>query len=78
MDFMKSAGWLISMEKSPPPEAQFIVIGVCIDVTPWPLSDPLVRVTWKRLSAIEKMLIKILRDEILGRGLASSLGGKLG
>ena len=72
------AGWLISMDKSPPPSSLFVVIGVCLDLNPWPLSEPLIYVTLKRLSALEKALCRILREDLLPRGQASSLGGKLG
>ena len=73
-----STGWLISLEKSPAPSRRFIVIGVCLDLRPWPGSDPLVSVTEKRLEALDATIRKILIAKILGSGQASSLAGKLG
>ena len=71
-------GWLISMEKSPPPSKQFVVIGVSLDLRPWPISDPLVSVTMKRLQALDTTVRKILASKLFGSGQASSLVGKLG
>jgi len=74
----KSTGWLISIEKSPAPSRRFIVIGVCLDLRPWPRSDPLVSVTEKRLEALTAIIRKILVVKDFGSGHASSLAGKLG
>jgi hypothetical protein len=76
--FTSETGWLISMEKSPEPSKRFIVIGVCLDLRPWPMSDPLVSVTEKRLQALDATIRKVLIAKMLACGQASSLAGKLG
>ena len=73
-----TTGWLSSLEKSPAPSQRFVVIGVCLDLRPWPVTDPLVSVTEKRVQALETTIRKILIAKILASGQASSLAGKLG
>jgi hypothetical protein len=76
--FTSETGWLISLEKAPLPSKRFIVIGVCLDLRPWPSSDPLVSVTEKRLQALDATIRKILISKMLACGQVSSLAGKLG
>jgi len=76
--FTSLTGWKISMEKSPEPSKRFIVIGVCLDLRPWPNSDPLVSVTEKRLESLDAIIRRILIAKLLACGQASSLAGKLG
>ena len=78
MCLTSATGWLISLEKSPLPSKQFVVIGAHLDLRPWLMSDPLVSVTEKKLQALDTTILKILIARTLASGKASSLAGKLG
>ena len=65
MCLTSATGWLMSLVKSPPPSRQFVVIGVCLDLRPWPMSDPLVSVAEKRLQALDTTMWKILIAKLL-------------
>jgi hypothetical protein len=76
--FMELTGWLISLAKSPKPSQQMIIIGVMLDLRPFPCNDPAVSITAKRVQAIEATLRRILKTKIISCGMASSLAGKMG
>ena len=69
-----ATGWLISIEKTPPPSRRFIVIGVCLDLRPWPVPDPLASVTEKRLQALDATIRKMISRV----GTSKLPGGKTG
>ena len=73
-----AAGWAISMEKSPPPQRVFGVIGITLDLSPVPEHDALVAVTTKRLESVSSAIRLILDRCFLSSGEAASLSGKLG
>ena len=73
-----AAGWAVSLEKSPPPERVFGVIGITLDLSPVPEHDALVDVTAKRLESVSRAIRLILERGRLSSGEAASLSGKLG
>jgi len=78
MTLTSLSGWLISQEKSPEPSSKMNVIGVCLDLTRTPSEEPFLYVTWARLQSLDKMILQILLQGLLGSGQAASLSGKLG
>ena len=71
--FADACGWLIAMDKSPPPSPVFPVIGVLLNLINLTLS-----VTQKRIHAIDTLIREVLQSKRLSSGLAASLSGKLG
>ena len=78
LHFNKLCGWSISMEKSPRPAQKYNVIGVQIDLTPFPNGDAMVMVTAARIQALDQILLTIIEEKKLGSGGAAALAGKLG
>lgn len=76
--FAELCGWLVSMEKSPPPSALLNVIGVILDLRSFPAGEIFVRISNKRVTTITDTISMILKEGVLGCGQAASLAGKLG
>ena len=66
------------MDKSPPPDAAFNVIGVRLDLRPLPEREAKVSVTAKRIMSLQVAINDILSRRLLSSGIAASLCGKLG
>jgi len=75
---MDLCGWKMNVEKEMSPAQVFCVIGVSVDLRPFPAGDPFIMVTVRRLEALFVLIKSILAKRSLGSGEASSLGGKLG
>jgi len=75
---MLLCGWKMSASKDQKPSQLFTVIGVSVDLRPFPNGDPSIMVTRRRLQSLETMIRWILVKMWLGSGEAASLSGKLG
>jgi hypothetical protein len=75
---MELCGWKMSVSKDQVPSQLFTVIGVSIDLRPFPGGDPNIMVTQRRLKSLHSLITAILAKMWLGSGEASSLSGKLG
>ena len=87
---VRLCGWKMSEDKNVEPCDSFAVIGVQLDLKPFPTSWPLLSITKKRVQSLVQLLSQILADENLGcarlrlwqenwaflcRPLLASLGG---
>ena len=75
---MSLCGWLMSSSKDMDPSGCFPVIGVSLDLRPFPFSEPSVLITARRIATLLAILAYVLRVKVLGCGEAASLAGKLG
>ena len=60
------------------PSSKFDVIGLCMDLSAFPNSDIVVRITLRRIQSLVQLVEQILRQGRLSSGQAASLTGKLG
>ena len=77
-EFMDLCGWLMSESKNTDPRSSLEVIGVSLNLKPFPNEMPTIMVTAKRLENLEMILTEIYKKQSLGCGEAASLSGKLG
>ena len=75
---MELCGWLLSASKDAPPSPCFSVIGIPLNLAPFPMSDPTVLITPSRIASLSEIMLCILRTGVLGSGEAASVAGKLG
>ena len=75
---MKMCGWLMSSSKDSYPDSCFPVIGVSLNLAPFPQSDPTVMITARRISSLAQIITKVMEANSLGSGEAASVTGKLG
>ena len=75
---MKLCGWRMSESKDAPPSSCFPIIGVSLNLEPFPNSDPTVLITARRISSLIQLIGNILVAASLGSGEAASLSGKVG
>ena len=75
---MVLSGWRMSTTKETWPEQLLAVIGVSLDLRPFPMGDPTIMVTTRRIQSLQALIKSILMKMGLGSGEASSLAGKLG
>ena len=75
---MRLCGWLMSAAKDMAPSGCFSVVGISLNLKPYPFSDPSVLITARRVSALLDILEAVLKAKVLGCGEAASLAGKLG
>ena len=75
---MELCGWLMSTSKNAPPSSCFAVIGISLDLGPFPADEPTVLITASRIASLSEIMHCILWIGALGSGEAASLAGKLG
>ena len=75
---MDCFGWLMNVEKDSKPLPVLVVIGISLNLSPVPGSDPSVMVMAKRVKTLIAQINYILTSGVLGSGQAASLSGRLG
>ncbi len=77
MRFTKLLGWDVPFNKSPYPSQCFIVVGIQLDLAPFPLEPAEISITELRLESLEEALQGVAQTQRLTPAFASKLYGRL-